>query len=62
MILSFAKEGIIKAETLEKYLNVKREFRVFIIASITFYDRYEIAIKFKGELDGMIEDALRELE
>lgn len=62
MILSFAKEGVIKAETLEKYLNVKREFRVFIIASMTFYDRYEIAIKLKGELDGMIEDALRELE
>lgn len=62
MILSFAKEGVIKAETLEKYLNVKSEFRVFIIASMTFYDRYEIAIKLKGELDGIIEDALRELE
>lgn len=62
MILSFAKEGVIKAETLEKYLNVKSEFRVFIIASMTFYDRYEIAIKLKGELDRIIEDALRELE
>lgn len=62
MILSFAKEGVIKAETLEKYLNIKREFRVFIIASMTFYDRYEIAVKFKGDLDAMIEEALRALE
>lgn len=61
MILSFAKEGVIKAETLEKYLNIKREFRVFIIASMTFYDRYEIAVKFKGDLDAMIEEALRAL-
>lgn len=62
MILSFAKEGILSSKQLETYLNVKKEFRLFLIMSITFFDKYELVTDKRQEVQNLIGVALQKVE
>lgn len=62
MILSFAKEGIISSTHLENYLNVRKEYRLFLTMAITFFDKYRLATKQKETVHKLIVEALQNVE
>lgn len=62
MILSFAKEGIISSTHLENYLNVRKEFRLFLTMAITFHDKYRFATKQKETVQKLITVSLQNVE
>lgn len=61
LILSYAKEGIIEQEIVNDYFNVKKEFRIFINMSITFFDKYELVQKEINQISDEVNNALSKL-
>ena len=62
MILSFAKEGIISSTHLENYLNVRKEFGLFLTTAIMLRNNYQLATKQKETVQKIITDSLQNVE
>ena len=61
VIIDFAKEGIVTSEEMKDYLEVKKKVRLFLVASITFFDKYDLIKKQRKEVEQLLNSVLEKI-